>query len=147
LLTRMRFVAEAADDGPRSQAERTRGLKFYTNPSVRVPSRPRQMRMKGMHGVQGSSRPIADGDTVLSRIAHAAHLPTLDEALKALEDMPTGNGGGRPSLGSPAPAPSMPTGNGGAQAVSTQRMSSSGGGQTMRLIQTSPAEYAAPPQS
>ncbi|WP_028032234.1 DNA polymerase III subunit gamma/tau [Chelativorans sp. J32] len=147
LVTRMRFVPEAANDGSLSQEERTRGLEFSKNLSVRVLSRTWQMLLKGIQEVQGSSRPIAAGEMVLIRIAHAAHLPTLDEALKALEDMPTGNGGGRPSMGSPAPAPSMPTGNGGVQAVSTQRMSSSGGGQTMRLIQTSPAEYAAPPQS
>src|SRR5690606_5671904 len=101
LVTRMRFVPEAANDASHSQEERTRGLEFSKNLSVRVLSRTWQMLLKGIQEVQGSSRPIAAGEMVLIRIAHAAHLPTLDEALKALEDMPTGNGGGRPSLGSP----------------------------------------------
>ena len=144
LVTRMRFVPDAANDGSLSQEERSRGLEFSQNLSVRVLSRTWQMLLKGIQEVQGSSRPIAAGEMVLIRIAHAANLPTLDEALKALETMPAGNGSGMPATSSPAP--SSPMGNGGAQAVSTQRMPSGGGGQTMRLIQSSPAEYAAPPQ-
>jgi len=143
LVTRMRFVPDAANDGSLPQEERTRGLEFSKNLSVRVLSRTWQMLLKGIQEVQGSSRPISAGEMVLIRIAHAANLPTLDEALKTLEGLPAGNGSGRSSAGSYAPSP---PGNGGAQAISSQRMPSGGGGQTMRLIQSSPAEYAASPQ-
>jgi DNA polymerase III subunit gamma/tau len=83
---------------------------------------------------------------VLIRIAHAADLPTLDEALKSLGDAPQ-------STGAPAPRPSTTApaspGNGGASAGASGRMPvTSGGGQTMRLVEATPAagEFVAPPQ-
>ncbi|WP_309083543.1 DNA polymerase III subunit gamma/tau [Chelativorans sp.] len=149
LVTRLRFVPEAANDASLSQEERTRGLEFSRNLSVRVLSRTWQMLLKGIQEVQGSSRPIAAGEMVLIRIAHAANLPSLDEALKALEELPTGNNASPGSYPSTSPGPAaanpLPVGSAGAQAVSAQRMPTGGGGQTMRLIQTSPAEPLAPP--
>ena len=41
---------------------------------------------KGIPEVQEANRPVSAGEMVLIRIAHAANLPTLDEALKSLED-------------------------------------------------------------
>ncbi|MFC6489829.1 DNA polymerase III subunit gamma/tau, partial [Nitratireductor sp. GCM10026969] len=113
LVTRLRFVPDAANDASLSEAERTRGLEFSKALSVRVLSRAWQMLLKGIQEVQSSARPVAAGEMVLIRMAHAANLPTPDEALKALENMPAGTAGGASANG-PGAAPS---GNGGARAV------------------------------
>ncbi|EKF19493.1 DNA polymerase III subunit gamma/tau [Nitratireductor pacificus] len=142
LVTRLRFVPEAGEDAALSEDERVRGLEFSKALSVRVLSRAWQMLLKGIQEVQSSGRPVAAGEMVLIRIAHAANLPTLDEALKTLEERPTGAGNGH----APVQAPSAPAGNGGgaAMAVGAQRMPVSGGGQTMRLVQPAFAEDPAP---
>ena len=88
LVTRMRFVPSAADDPSLSQAERTRGLEFSQQVSVRVLSRTWQMLLKGISEVQGAGRPVAAAEMVLIRLAHAADLPTLDEALRSLDNDP-----------------------------------------------------------
>ncbi|GAA4128141.1 DNA polymerase III subunit gamma/tau [Aminobacter aganoensis] len=140
LVTRLRFVPSAADDASLSEDERKRGGEFAQALSVRVLSRAWQMLLKGIPEVQSSNRPVSAAEMVLIRLAHAADLPTLDEALKSLGDAPS----------QPAPGPrngAMPAGggNGGpaASAVSQARMPvSNGGGQAMRLVETAPAPAA-----
>ena len=150
LVTRMRFVPTAADDPSLSQDERTRGLDFSKTLSVRVLSRTWQMLLKGISEVQSANRPVNAAEMVLIRLAHAASLPTLDEALKMLESggavhastgprpSPNGSGASAPVSASAQPAPAvgatyMPSGSG-------------GGGQTMRLVSSQPApeQFAAP---
>ncbi|MEO3384808.1 DNA polymerase III subunit gamma/tau [Mesorhizobium sp. CAU 1741] len=141
LVTRMRFVPSAADDAALSQDERTRGLEMSGALSVRVLSRTWQMLLKGISEVQTANRPVNAAEMVLIRLAHAASLPTLDEALKMLDSgapasggvAPRGNGGGT------APGPA-------ASAVGSAFMPSSngGGGQTMRLVASQPAAEARP---
>src|SRR5690606_12007252 len=131
LVTRMRFVPSAAEDASLSEEERRRGLEFSRSLSVRVLSRTGQMRLKGIGEVQASNRPLAAGEMVLIRMAHAASLPTLDEALKTLEDPTPGPDDG------PAPRGSPPSGEGGgARSVAQMRSTSNGGGSTaMRLVE------------
>ncbi|WP_367716446.1 DNA polymerase III subunit gamma/tau [Nitratireductor sp. GISD-1A_MAKvit] len=142
LVTRLRFVPEAAQDAALSEDERMRGLEFSKTLSVRVLSRTWQMLLKGIQEVQSSGRPMAAGEMVLIRIAHAASLPTLDEALKRLDDLPAGAGNGQAS----SPGGVSPSGNGGggamASAIATQQAPVSGGGQTMRLVQPDAAPVA-----
>jgi len=145
LVTRLRFVPSAANDMSLSEEERRRGGEFAKQLSVRVLSRTWQMLIKGIPEVQASNRPASAAEMVLIRIAHAADLPTLDEALKSLGDAPQSAGG------APAPRPSAPVtagpGNGAASAVAAGRMPvTTGGGQTMRLVESQPVEFAAPPQ-
>jgi DNA polymerase-3 subunit gamma/tau len=147
LVTRLRFVPSAAEDASLSEEERVRGLDFAQKLSVRVLSRSWQMLLKGITEVQGSNRPISAAEMVLIRLAHAADLPTLDEALKSLGDGAPGS----PSSVPPRPPMSArPAADGvGANAVSQARMpSSNGGGQTMRLVAAEvapvPAEVAPP---
>ena len=147
LVTRLRFVPEAARDGALTEDERRRGTDFAGRLSVRVLSRTWQMLLKGIAEVQGSNRPVSAGEMVLIRIAHAASLPTLDEALKAIESggvaalpaggPPRGNGSGS---GDRAPAPAGESG--GVAAVAQARMPASGGGQAMRLVE--PVQQAQP---
>jgi DNA polymerase-3 subunit gamma/tau len=140
LVTRLRFVPEAADDATLSEEERRRGGDFAGKLSVRVLSRSWQMLLKGIPEVQNSNRPLAAAEMVLIRLAHAADLPTLDEALKTLE-----------SGGAPAAQPSRPASSGAASAsggpasaVSQARMASGNGGgaPAMRLVEPAPDPQA-----
>jgi DNA polymerase-3 subunit gamma/tau len=143
LVTRLRFVPSVAGDLSLSEDERTRGGAFSKQLSVRVLSRTWQMLLKGIPEVQSSNRPASAAEMVLIRIAHAADLPTLDEALKSLGDAPSGGGSARPTTS--GSAPSSP-GNGASAVASVRAPVTSGGGQTMRLVETSaaPAEMLAP---
>lgn len=145
LVTRLRFVPSAVDDAALSQDERQRGADFARTLSVRVLSRTWQMLLKGIPEVQSSNRPVSAAEMVLIRLAHAADLPTLDEALRSLEgSAPVPNGASRP-----AGAPTGPGNGGGASAVAQTRMPSGpGGAQTMRLVEVTPAPaaFVAPPQ-
>jgi DNA polymerase-3 subunit gamma/tau len=83
---------------------------------------------------------------VLIRLAHAAHLPTLDEALKQLENQPSGGGAAPRPNGSGGGAH---TGGGGAQAVASQSyQTASTDGRTMRLVQDEQApQFRTAPQA
>ena len=143
LVTRLRFVPEAADDATLSEEERRRGRDFAEKLSVRVLSRTWQMLLKGIPEVQNSNRPLAAAEMVLIRLAHAADLPTLDEALKTLESGSTASQPSAPSR--PASSMSAPVSGGAASAVAQARMQSGGGGTApaMRLVETQPE--VAPP--
>jgi DNA polymerase-3 subunit gamma/tau len=135
LVTRLKYVPSAANDATLSEAERRQGAEFATSLPVRALARAWQMLLKGITEVSNATRPAAAAEMVLIRLAHAASLPTLDEALKALaEAAPTppaavaGGGTVRPQ-----PVHSAP------QAAIPPRMPvSSSGGQTMRLVEASP---------
>ncbi|MCO4316847.1 DNA polymerase III subunit gamma/tau [Phyllobacterium sp. 21LDTY02-6] len=107
LVTRIRFTPDVADDSSLSQDERLRGRDFADKLSIRVLSRTWQMLLKGIGEVESSSRPVQAAEMLLIRIAHASDLPTLDEALKSLEDEGAGashsprSEPGRPNGGAP----------------------------------------------
>ena len=140
LVSRLRFVPDAAKDASLTEDERRRGADFAQRLPVRALSRTWQMLLKGIDEVKAAPRPVSAGEMVLIRIAHSAGLPTLDEALKMLDgDQPAagarGNGGGS-ALSAAGPS------GGGASAVAGARMPTAGGGpggQTMRLVEPQPA--------
>jgi DNA polymerase-3 subunit gamma/tau len=139
LVTRLRFVPEAARDASLTEDERTRGAAFAGQLPVRVLSRAWQMLLKGIGEVEGAARPASAAEMVLIRMAHAATLPTLDEALKALDGegaVPSGGNGAARSSVSAAPSQPAPSQPAPASAVGSSRMpSGGGGGQTMRLVE------------
>ncbi len=146
LVTRLRFVPEAVDDASLSQDERERGAAMAQTLSVRVLSRAWQMLLKGIPEVQSSNRPVSAAEMVLIRLAHAADLPTLDEALKTVEGggdaaRASGAPGGQASAG---PASSGPASfGGGAGAIASARLPAAGGAaQTMRLVAATPEPEA-----
>lgn len=149
LVTRIRFIPEALSDASLTEDERKRGGELAEKLPVKVLSRTWQMLLKGIPEVQAAPRPVSAGEMVLIRIAHAATLPTLDEALKMLDgDLGPSNGGPRPGG-----APQSGGNGGGAHAVSRTQMSGNGGGggHPMRLVeQHEPAQrtevVAEPPQ-
>jgi DNA polymerase-3 subunit gamma/tau len=162
LVTRLRFVPEAAENDPSlTPDERERGLVFARQLPVKVLSRAWQMLLKGIPEAELSSRPVAAAEMVLIRLAHAATLPTLDEALKALDEAPSGEPS-RPALSSGSAAPSGSGDGNGAGAVaqsstpvsvpsqSPQPTASArgGGAQAMRLVSSEPepVRQETPPQ-
>jgi DNA polymerase-3 subunit gamma/tau len=83
------------------------------------------MLLKGIDEARGASRPLAAADMVLVRLAHAADLPTPDEALKALRD------GGAVRGESPSAQSARPDGG--------ARMATSGG-----MLRTPPEPQSEP---
>lgn len=136
LVTRLRFTPEVANDMSLSEDERVRGRDFAEKLSIRVLSRTWQMLLKGIGEVETASRPVQAAEMLLIRLAHAADLPTLDEALKALEsgavsaprpgaDAPRPNGGALMSGGRPADA----------VASSSMAVAGGNGSTAMRLVE------------
>jgi DNA polymerase-3 subunit gamma/tau len=110
LVTRLKLVPEALRDNSLNQAERVRGGDFAQRLSIRVLARAWQLLLKGIAEVKQADRPVMAAEMLLVRLAHAADLPTPDEALKMLRDgsgaVPSGNGGGQYA------APRPPSGGG-----------------------------------
>ncbi len=130
LVTRLKLAPTAAEDAALTAEERDRGTAFAGKLSLRALARAWQMLLKGIEETREASRPLAAADMVIVRLAHAADLPTPDEALRNLK----GNGG---ASRDPAPAPA-PSGEGRA------RMSAAGAVASARVPAAEPAPRAAP---
>ncbi len=141
LVTRLRFVPDAVADASLTEDERVRGSGFADKLSVRVLSRTWQMLLKGIDEVNRAGRPLDAAEMVLIRIAHAADLPTLDEALKTLGSTGEGATGAGAAPATPNPPPNGGVGN----AVSSTSIAGggAGGGQTMRLVEADPQPFEA----
>jgi DNA polymerase III subunit gamma/tau len=100
LVTRLKLASGADEDEALSEAERERGKALADKISLRALTRAWQMLLKGIDEARGASRPLAAADMVLVRLAHAADLPTPDEALRALRE-----GGATRAEGPPASSP------------------------------------------
>ncbi len=101
LVTRLKFVAGAADDPALNEVERKRGAEFAGKLSVPVLSRQWQMLLKGIAETEQSNRPVSACEMVLIRLTHAANLPSPEEAARSL-DKAVSNAA--PSPGGPAPS-------------------------------------------
>ena len=134
LVTRLKFVPEAARDPALSEAERTRGGGFAEKLSVPVLSALWQMLLKGIPETEQSNRPVSAAEMVLIRLTHAANLPSPGDAVRRLQDAPPqaqeGNGSARSSdPPPPADGPAVPV----AEAPAPQPMPTGGGGPVAML--------------
>jgi DNA polymerase-3 subunit gamma/tau len=129
VVTRLKLAPAAVDDDALTEDEKVRGAEFAGKLSVRVLARTWQMLLKGIEEAKEASRPLAAADMVLVRIAHAADLPTPDEALRALKD------GGPVRDGGTSSSPSRAGGDG-------PRLAASGG--TRSAAAPRPAAAVAP---
>ena len=102
LVTRLKLVPDAVKDNSLAQAERVRGGDFAQRLSIRILARTWQMLLKGLAEVKQADRPIMAAEMVLVRLAHAADLPTPDEALRMLRDG-SGAVGGQATASAPRP--------------------------------------------
>jgi DNA polymerase-3 subunit gamma/tau len=117
VVTRLKIAPGAVHDEALSEEERERGKAFAGKLSLRVLSRAWQMLLKGIEEAKESTRPLAAADMVIVRLAHAADLPTPDEALKALSGQPAAT---RPAVSTPS-APDMGTAGGNAGSGGSER--------------------------
>ncbi|HTO31900.1 MAG TPA: DNA polymerase III subunit gamma/tau [Pararhizobium sp.] len=109
LVTRLKFVPDASNDQSLSEIERSRGAEFASSVAVTTLSRIWQMLLKGIPETESSSRPAGAAEMVLIRLAHAAHLPSPEDAARRLLELSNGE--------SQRPSPASNGGNGsGAQA-------------------------------
>ncbi|WP_337184268.1 DNA polymerase III subunit gamma/tau [Shinella sp.] len=98
LVTRMKYVPDAAGDQSLSEIERTRGVEFANSIAVTALSRMWQMLLKGIPETEASSRPAGAAEMVIIRLAHAANLPSPEEAARRLAELSSGEGGGAGQL-------------------------------------------------
>nr|WP_249228426.1 hypothetical protein [Roseateles sp. XES5] len=114
LVTRMKYVPDAAGDQSLSEIERVRGVEFANSIAVTALSRMWQMLLKGIPETEASSRPAGAAEMVLIRLAHAANLPSPEEAARRLAELSSGegngsgNGGRAPQSGGYSGQPSAP---------------------------------------
>ncbi|MEN3397359.1 DNA polymerase III subunit gamma/tau [Brucella melitensis] len=149
LVTRLRFTPDVAEDVSLSEDERVRGREFAQTLSIRALSRTWQMLLKGIAEVDTATRPVQAAEMLLIRLAHAADLPTLDEAIRGLD-----NG----SVSAPRPQPSAtprpnggsaPQAHGAGDAVGSSALAPAAGGPAtaMRIVETPPIQVSAPKPS
>ena len=108
LVTRLKYIPSAAQDASLSEVERVRGAELSTSVSVSTLSRIWQMLLKGIPETENAARPAGAAEMVIIRLAHAAHLPSPEDAARRLAEMAEGGPTGTPSH--------TPAGGGGAQA-------------------------------
>ncbi|AYG57497.1 DNA polymerase III subunit gamma/tau [Rhizobium jaguaris] len=132
LVTRLKYVPDAANDPSLSEVERTKAAEFAQGVAVTTLSRFWQMLLKGIPETESAARTAGAAEMVLIRLAHAAHLPAPEDAARRLAEFSDGNGGMRPSL-----APSA--GNGVGTPVSYQ------GSVMARAVETAPSRPAPTP--
>ncbi len=144
LVTRLKIVPEAAKDTALTQAERVRGAEFANQLSVRVLSRTWQMLLKGITEVKDANRPLPAAEMVLVRLAHAADLPTPDEALRIFQ-----SGASAQPAAQRSPTTSSGSSGGGASALLSSpahRMVSGGAGVAQNMAPRASAHQSAPAQ-
>jgi len=142
LVTRLKFVPQAGEDPSLTQTERESGADYAGRLSTAILSRVWQMLLKGITETDTASRPAAAAEMALIRIAHAASLPSPEDALKAFQ----ASGGAAPGA-APQSSGNGPSGGGAsARAVGDRRMpqGTSGGQPSMRLAHSAEPTVAAP---
>ena len=91
LTMRLKFVPGAAEDPALTEAERLGAADMASKLSVPALSRFWQMLLKGIPETENANRPLGAGEMVLIRLAHAASLPSPEEAVRRLAE--TGEAG------------------------------------------------------
>ncbi|HEY8578664.1 MAG TPA: DNA polymerase III subunit gamma/tau, partial [Beijerinckiaceae bacterium] len=125
-VTRLKHAPEMRPDGATTEEELRRGRAAAETLSTTLLTRAWQILAKGLVEMKDSPRPMAAADMVLVRLAHAADLPSPEDALRRLAS-------GGASGGEARPAPSVGAGTG------------AGGGGASAALRAQPA--AAAPQA
>ena len=143
LVTRLKYIPEAADDPSLSEVERKAATEFSQSMAVTALSRIWQMLLKGIPETENSARPYAAAEMVLIRLAHAGSLPSPEDAARRLAElmenggapMPTGNGGGS------GPSPSRPV----MARAADKPMQGGGGAPAMAIVHSESQPVATTP--
>jgi DNA polymerase-3 subunit gamma/tau len=99
LVTRMKYVPDATGDQSLSEIERVRGVEFANSIAVTALSRIWQMLLKGIPETESSSRPAGAAEMVIIRLAHAANLPSPEDAARRLAEFSGSEGSRAPQSG------------------------------------------------
>lgn len=135
LVTRMKYVPDAAEDPSLSEVERVRGAEFADSIAVSTLSRIWQMLLKGIPETENASRPAGAAEMVLIRLSHAANLPAPEDAARRLAELANGEG----SFSNGGPSGSSGNGGGARAYSSTQAVASA---QASPQMQSSPQPTA-----
>ncbi|WP_341211685.1 DNA polymerase III subunit gamma/tau [uncultured Limimaricola sp.] len=128
----IKITPEAADDPTVGPDERARGAQMAEALPMRVLTRLWQMLLKALEEVAHAPNAMMAAEMAVIRLTHVADLPSPEELVRKLQDMPVppppsggGGGGARPAQGdqmqargTPAPTHASPSGasaRGGAQ--------------------------------
>ena len=142
LVTRMKYVPDAAGDQSLSEVERVRGVEFANSIAVTALSRMWQMLLKGIPETEASSRPAGAAEMVIIRLAHAANLPSPEEAARRLAELTSGDGGGNgfraPTSGGNGGQPSAQAAVSAVARQPDQPMRAQAGGGTVTMLRPVP---------
>ena len=120
LVTRMKYVPDATGDQSLSEIERVRGVEFANSLAVTALSRMWQMLLKGIPETEASSRPAGAAEMVIIRLAHAANLPSPEEAARRLAELSGSEGARAPQSGGHGGNGGQPVSQAAVSAVSPQ---------------------------
>ncbi|MBI2587165.1 MAG: DNA polymerase III subunit gamma/tau, partial [Rhodospirillales bacterium] len=101
-LTRIKVSPEAAEAPEVPEIERVRGKNLERRLTMASLARAWQMLLKGLVEVRFAPSPIQATGMVLVRLAHAAELPTPEEAIRSLDS------NGTAAAPRPSPSPDKP---------------------------------------
>ncbi len=126
LVTRVKVAPDTASSSSLTPEESRRGQEFAARLSIPVLSRAWQILAKGVEELRGSQMPLAAADMVLVRLAHAAELPTLDEALRRIgQDADSGTATRAPDGGASPRGPAPSSASRGAPALAREPVAAS----------------------
>ncbi len=105
----VKITPDAAEDPTISPDERARGQHMAENLPMRVLTRMWQMLLKALEEVSAAPNAMMAAEMAVIRLTHVADLPSPEELIRKLQDMPAapppsnGPGGGMPMPGNAAP--------------------------------------------
>ncbi len=143
----IKITPDAADDPTISPDERTRGREMAEALPMRVMTRMWQMLLKALDEVAAAPNAMMAAEMAVIRLTHVADLPSPEELVRKLQDIPAPPpGAGLPVGNAPAPA----RGGGGSAIASPDKAGGPAGrmggagpaGQTMALAADAPDALA-----
>jgi DNA polymerase-3 subunit gamma/tau len=109
-LTRIKVAPGAADAPEVPEMERVRGKELEGRLTMAVLARAWQMLLKGLQEVRLAPSPIQAAEMILVRLAHAAELPTPEEAIREMnQGINKGEGSSAANTEAAPPPPLSPT--------------------------------------
>jgi len=85
-VTRLKIVPAAQADLDRSEAERTRGVRFAKDLSMASLTRAWQMLLKGLAEIRDAPDALAAAEMIIIRLCYGAALPATEELVKIARD-------------------------------------------------------------
>ncbi|MBL0370504.1 DNA polymerase III subunit gamma/tau [Rhizobium sp. KVB221] len=152
LVTRLKFIPEAASDPSLSEIERVQGAEFAKSIAVTTLSRIWQMLLKGIPETENASRPFGAAEMVLIRLTHAGSLPSPEDAARRIAAIASGEAeapgsGSRPTNGGGGMTQSYTTDARGHDQPSGPRTSGGGASAMLRAVPNTrpePSQMVAP---